>query len=118
MCPPGSEEMEFGSFRELTWLFIPYMLAGGDSTVRCEEMAGGWNMPDQDPHLLCSFNGACSILGGMCFSRSSLQQDNRIPREIESFLFTQGCKVTHPSQWNVPLQILVDNAFDRCDGAA
>ena len=34
MYPPGLEEREVGSFRNLTGLCIPYMLAMGGSTVR------------------------------------------------------------------------------------
>ena len=33
----GFEEREPGSFRNLTWLYIPYMLARGGSTARHEE---------------------------------------------------------------------------------
>lgn len=32
--PPGLEEREVGSFRNLTLLFIPYSLAGGSNTIR------------------------------------------------------------------------------------
>lgn len=35
--PPGLQEREVVSSRNLTWVYIPYMLAGAGSTVRCEE---------------------------------------------------------------------------------
>ena len=34
MCPTGFEEREVGSFRNLIWLYMPYMLAGRGSLVR------------------------------------------------------------------------------------
>ena len=40
-----------------------------------------------------------------------MQQDISIPVENESFLLIQGCKVTHPSWWDVPLQIPLQTPF-------
>lgn len=37
-CPPGLEEREVSSLRNLTWFYIPSMLARGGSAVRLEEM--------------------------------------------------------------------------------
>lgn len=45
-------------------------------------MDWGWDRPNQDPHLLTSVNGVCSVPGIVHFKRSGLQQDNRIPKEI------------------------------------
>lgn len=56
---------------------------GRVSILRHEEMDRGQDMPDQDPYFCPTFNGVCSILGIVCFNRSSLQQDNAIPEEIE-----------------------------------
>lgn len=67
-------------------------------------------MPHQDFHFLPRFNGACSILGIKCFTMSSLQQGSEIPVRI-------GCKVTHSSHWDFPLQIPVVVPFPRYDGA-
>lgn len=39
-CPAGLEKREAGSFRNLTGLYIPCMLARRGSTVRQEEMEG------------------------------------------------------------------------------
>lgn len=41
LCPFGLEERETGSFRNLTWLNGPSMLANGGGTVRWEEMDWG-----------------------------------------------------------------------------
>lgn len=38
MCPHSLEEREFGSFKNLTWLSIPYMLAREGINVQCKEM--------------------------------------------------------------------------------
>ena len=38
LCPPGPEEGEVDSFRNLTWLYISYFLAGGGSTKEAKEM--------------------------------------------------------------------------------
>ena len=38
MCSLGLEEREVGSFRNLTWLYIPFMLAGRGSTVKQERV--------------------------------------------------------------------------------
>lgn len=40
-CPGSSGGEEGGSFRNLTWLYVLYFLAGGGSTVECEEMNWG-----------------------------------------------------------------------------
>ena len=61
---------------------MPYMLAGGSSTVRHEEIDWG-RMPYQDPHVLPSFDGVCSIPGIVHFHRYDFQQNNKIPMEIE-----------------------------------
>lgn len=50
MRPCGLEDREVGSFRNLTWLYTPYMLAGEDSLVRHKDMDWGWDMPVEDPH--------------------------------------------------------------------
>lgn len=63
VCPPGIEERGPGSFRNMTWLYIPCMLAGGDSTVRREEMDWGPDTGVQEAFLLLSFNSARSIPG-------------------------------------------------------
>lgn len=34
MCPSGFKEREVGSVRNLTCLYMPYVMAGGSSTVR------------------------------------------------------------------------------------
>lgn len=83
MCPSGLEEREMGNFGNLTRLSTPYMLVGGGSTIRCEEMDWGWDKSDQSLHLLPSFNGAFSISGTIHSNGSGLQQDNGIPGEIE-----------------------------------
>ena len=36
--PPGLKEREVGSFRNLTCMFIPYMLTEGGSAVRHDAM--------------------------------------------------------------------------------
>lgn len=41
-------------------------------------------MPDQDPYLLLSFDGACFIPSTACFNRSVLQQDNKMPMKTSS----------------------------------
>lgn len=46
MCPLGLEEREAGIFWNLTWLYLPYMLAGRGGSVRHEKMDWGYNMPD------------------------------------------------------------------------
>ena len=48
LCPLGLEERGAGSFRTVTWLYTPRMLAGGDSTVRHEEMDRG---PDMESRM-------------------------------------------------------------------
>lgn len=45
----GLEEKTVDIFRNLTWLYLSYMLVRGGSTVRHEEM--GMGMPDQNSHL-------------------------------------------------------------------
>lgn len=102
-------------FRNSFWLCVLDMLAGGGSVVRCEEMDSGRDVPD--PHLLLSFNGACSFPDIACFNSSILQQDNKIPAETKQFPLTNGAKVTHPFQWHVSLQTPVGIAFPRPDGA-
>lgn len=92
-------------------MFIPYVLAGEGSAVRHMEMNCGWDMLGQDSHLLPSFSGVYSIPSIVHFLRSGSQW------RCEQFLLTQGCRVTHPSWYNVLLQIPVDNAFPRCDVA-
>ena len=49
------------------------MSAEGGRTDRPEEADSEWDMPDQDPHFLSSFDGACSVPAVVCFHRSSLQ---------------------------------------------
>ena len=44
---PGLEKRETGSFRNLTWLRTPYILARGGCAVRREEMDQGKDMADQ-----------------------------------------------------------------------
>ena len=83
MCLPGLRETEVGSFRNLTWVYIPSMLGGRNSIVRHEEMDCGQDIPEQNSHLLPCFNGACSIPGKMDFNRSSLQQNHQTPVGIE-----------------------------------
>ena len=55
-CSSGLEQREVGSLRNLSWLCIPYVLSWGGSTVRCDQMDWGQDMPDQEPFLLLSFN--------------------------------------------------------------
>lgn len=71
MCSPSREEREVGSFRNMSWLYMPYMLAREDP------------MPDQSLHILSSFNAICSITSVVCFKKSSLCQDKGISVEIE-----------------------------------
>ena len=68
MCSPGLEEREVGSFRNLTQLYIPYMLAKGSSTVRHEEIQWWWEILDQNPSL----GDTCSIPCIVHFNRFSL----------------------------------------------
>lgn len=89
----------------------------GRQLVRHEEIQWGWDIPDQDFHLLPSFNGVCFIPCIVHFNKSSLQMDKGIPVEIEWLPLTQVYSVSHLSWWNVLLQIPVDNAFPRCDGS-
>ena len=72
-----------GSFRNLTWLYITYILDEGGSLVRCEEMNWDQDMPDQDLHFLPSFSGLCFIPSMVCFNSFSLYQGNGIPVDIE-----------------------------------
>lgn len=41
-------------------------------------------MPDQDLYLLLSFDGACFIPSIVCFNRTVLQQDNKMPMKTSS----------------------------------
>lgn len=116
-CPPGLEEREVVSFRTSTWLCTPYMLAGGDGTVKSEEMDWGHHVAAQHPHLFSSSSGAYSVPGIMHFSRSALEQDREIPGEREQVSLTQACEVTHPTWWDISLQIPVDDTLPTCDGA-
>ena len=50
-CPPGLRERQVGSFRKLTWLCIPHMLAGGGSAVRPVKMDWGGICPPLLPSL-------------------------------------------------------------------
>lgn len=59
-CSPDLEKREAGSFRNLTSLCIPYMLARGGSTIRCEEMDWGLDMPGQELYILPFLNGVRS----------------------------------------------------------
>ena len=71
----GLEETEVGSFKNLTWLCIPYVLAVKGSTIRHEEMNWGWDVPDKDPHIFPSFSGAFSSrysFNRTCFNMSGL----------------------------------------------
>ena len=67
-------------------------------------------MSDQDPYILPSFNGTCSIPGMVHFHWSSLQQDNRI-----SVGFALGSKVTSILV-GCPLASSSTYAFPRYDG--
>ena len=53
---PGLEKREMGSFRNLTWLCKPYMLARGGCAVRREEMDQGKDMADQTYFLFCQWD--------------------------------------------------------------
>ena len=53
-CPSGLEEREDGSFRNLTWLCILYVLAREGNTVRHQQMDWGQDVPGEDLHLLLS----------------------------------------------------------------
>lgn len=46
---PDFAEMEVSTFRNLTWLYIPYILDRGSSIVRCKEMNWGQDMPLSEP---------------------------------------------------------------------
>lgn len=65
----------------------------------------------QGPYVLPSLTGAYFIS-----FISSLQEDNRIPGEIEYFPITWGVKY-HAPHWDILLQIPKDNSFPSCDGA-
>lgn len=80
ICPYGLEEKEADSSRNLTWLYILYILTRGGSIVRDEEMGMGYARLEFPPFL--SFNGACSISGIMHYNISSLCF-NQIPVEIQ-----------------------------------
>lgn len=92
-------------------------LAGGGSTVRSEEMDWGWDMPDQDPHLLPSFDGA------LFSSRYSVfQQVQHVIGQWDTIW--DWVVPPHPvvwsnssSWWYILLQTPVDNSFYRFDGA-
>lgn len=72
MAPVGnrrySSDMEDREIdRNLTWLNIPCMLAGGGNIAGCD-VSGWWgwicqNRSNQDLHLSPSLSGVCSILG-------------------------------------------------------
>lgn len=72
-CPSGLEDKEISSFRNLTWLYIPYVLVekAGLSGVR-RQLDMEYVRPG--PHLLLSFNAS---------RYSMFQQNNRIPVETE-----------------------------------
>lgn len=114
--PPGLEERKVGCFRTSTWLCTPCVLARGGSAVGREEMDWGHDVAAQDPHLFPSSKGACSVPGIMHFSRSALEQDHEIPAQREQFPLTQAGEVTHPSWWDILLQIPVDATLPTCDG--
>ena len=63
MCPRPRGEGG-GSFRNLTWLRTPFILARGGSAARCEEMDWGRDRPDQDPTFSpqsCVFHSRSSV---------------------------------------------------------
>ena len=55
------------------------------------------NVPDRDPHLLPSFQGACSMPGAVCFQQPCLQPDGGVPVEIGSASPRGVKELTHPS---------------------
>ena len=69
----------------------------------CEGMHWGWGGQRRSP----TFSQWCNV-PFQHLSRSCLQQDKRIPIKTECFPLTRGCKLTHPSQWAIPSNILVD----------
>lgn len=75
-CPPGLEEREVGSLRNLIWLCSPYALARGRGAVRLEETAWGRMLPQtRAPSPL--FQCGTSVAGLMHLNKPSLQQDSR-----------------------------------------
>lgn len=81
-CSPDLEARKVGSFRDLTWWHVLYLLAiHGEGAL--SDIRSWWDKPDQNPYILPSFNDMCSILGVMYFSRCSLQQNNGIQVKIE-----------------------------------
>lgn len=69
VCLSDLEGRGVGSFRNLTWLYVPYMLAGGGSTARREGTDWGQDMPERTPPpeqspllQLCMFRSRPSVL--------------------------------------------------------
>lgn len=80
-----------GSFRNLAWLCMPYMLARGAALYGMRRRTGD----------------------GICQTSTPLSPLSMA--KTEQVLLTQGRRVTHPSQQDISLQIPV-NSFPRCHG--
>lgn len=89
------------------------------STVIPEEMDWGWDMPDQDTCLLPSFNTVTvTVLQMRCISTSpacsrTIGSQCRLKSSTSPRC---GKAPPYSSQWGLPLQIPVNNAFPRWDG--
>lgn len=95
---------------------MPSMLAAGRGPAAThEEMGWGWNMSDQDHYLLPFVYAPFQV---QCISTAvAYSMRTRFQRRLRRFRLTQGCDVTHPSRQDIPLQMSVDNASPRHDGA-
>lgn len=87
------------------------MSEGGGSMSCLRIRTRGGICQARAPHLLPSFHSACSIPGVTGFNSLSLQQDSGTQWRWSKSPSPLGVHSNSPSWWEVPLQILVDNAF-------
>ena len=104
------------SFRNMTGLYIPFMLAQGGSTVRSEEIDWWRKTPDLRPPSSPLFQWCVFHCRHSAFQQVQLAPGNRTPVQTEQFHLTYEYEVTHPSQEDISLQIPVENSFPQCNG--
>lgn len=101
----GLKEREVGSFRNLTWFYIPYMQAREGSTVRCEEMDQARSLPFPLFQWVVFHSKYHCISTGLAGSRitGSLQRLNNFPslRGARWLTILVRHPVANPSGWHL-----------------
>lgn len=119
MCPhptPCLEKREVGSFRNRTWLYIPCLFAREAILSGMRRWTGARLCQTRIP-TFSPLSMVCVPFQVWCIWTGPARSRTRGSHWSWSSSPSSGSEVYHPSQQDIPWQILVDNTSLRWDGA-